>query len=138
MEQAAGRAALLRAAEESVQRVLRRRPARWRENLAPYVHLLEQADALLRQLRIEEIEQIFPEKGNCTVKARWEVLWLKREYGEKCIGEIGLEVFLHSYRVNEDVRLYVRLHDFVRAILRPRNFPERLRTMFYRLCNILP
>lgn len=85
MEQAAGRAALCGRPRRASSAVSRRRPARWRENLASYVHLPGAGGRAPRcQLRIEEIEQIFLEKGNCTVKARWEVLWpAKREYEGK-------------------------------------------------------
>lgn len=122
----------------AVGRVLRRRPENWRKNVAAYVNLVEEADQLLSALPLDTFEAVFPEKGNCTVKARWEVIWLREANPGKTVGAFGLDAFLHAYRINDDIRTYTRLHDFVQSILRPRNVAARVQTLFFRACNIVP
>ena len=121
-----------------VQRVLENVPSSWKSDLTLLQRQIRAADEALLVLRLRMVSEIFPEKGNCTVKARWEVIWLVDAYPEQTIAQVGLDDFLHSYRVNADLRQYRRIRDFVRLLMEPRSWGERLQGLVLRWCNILP
>lgn len=113
-------------------------PKDWRKSTREIQQLLSYADCLLRELYPEEIARIFPEEGNCTIKARWEVIWMVDAYKSKKLGEIGLSEFLASYRINRTLRRYRSIREFVRLLHEPHGWGERIEGLFFRLLNIFP
>lgn len=125
-------------AKEGVEKVIRRRPASWRANLASYVLLVEHTDKLLAELELEDAMDAFPESADADGGAKNEVAWLKKDGAGKTLHEIGLTTFLRTYRVNDELNEYAKLRKAVRNILRPRNFVERVRTRAFRAMNLRP
>ena len=125
-------------AKEGVEKVIRRRPASWRANLASYVLLVEHTDKLLAELALEDAMDAFPERADADGGAQNEAVWLAKDGAGKTLGEIGLSTFFRTYRVNDELNEYAKLRKAVTNILRPRNFVERVRTRAFRAMNLRP
>ncbi len=125
-------------AKEGVEKVIRRRPASWRANLASYVLLVEHTDKLLAELALEDAMDAFPESADADGGAKNEAVWLAKDGADKTLHEIGLTTFLRTYCVNDELNEYAKLRKAVTNILRPRNFVERVRTRAFRAMNLRP
>ncbi|MCI6282967.1 hypothetical protein [Selenomonas sp.] len=125
-------------AKQGVEKVIRRRPASWRANLASYVLLVEHTDKLLAELALEDAMDAFPESADADGGAKNEAVWLAKDGADKTLHEIGLTTFLRTYRVNDELNEYAKLRKAVTNILRPRNFVERVRTRAFRAMNLRP
>ena len=125
-------------AKEGVEKVIRRRPASWRANLASYVLLVEHTDKLLAELALEDAMDAFPGSADADGGAKNEAVWLEKDGADKTLHEIGLTTFLRTYRVNDELNEYAKLRKAVTNILRPRNFVERVRTRAFRAMNLRP
>lgn len=125
-------------AVQGVEKVLRRQPTNWRHNLAPYILLLERTNRLLEELTVAEAREAFPASAHADDQAKNESAWQRKADLGKTLGSIGLGAFFQMYRVNDSLNEYAKLHRSLHAILRPRNFIERVRTQAMRTLNLRP
>ena len=133
-----GRKELQQQAVLGVEKALRRQPTNWRHNLAPYILLVERTNKLLAELTVAEMREAFPASEHADDQARNESAWQRKEDMEKTLGSIGLSAFFRMYRVNDSLNEYAKLCRSLHAILRPRNFVERVRTRAMRSLNLRP
>ncbi len=127
----------IRRASDCVQQVLKHEPKSWHADLQPLQQILAEADQALLALPLMDVWEAFPEKGNCTIKARWEVVWLVNQYREKTVSVLGLDEFLHAYRVNSDLKKYRSLRNSVRLLQEPHSVGERIQGALVRWCKVV-
>ena len=129
---------LQRQAVQGVEKALRRQPTNWRHNLAPYILLMERTSKTLEELTVREAREAFPAREAADDQAKNASAWQRKGDLDKTLHHIGLGAFFRMYRVNDALNEYARLYRSIHAILRPRNFIERVRTQAMRSLNLRP
>lgn len=120
-----------------VQQVLAHEPSSWHADLRPLQQMVEAADQAILSLPVVDAWEAFPEKGSCTIKARWEVVWLVNQYRDQPVTALGLDEFLHAYRVNSDLKKYRSIRNAVRILQEPHSVGDRIQGMLVRWCRVV-
>lgn len=124
--------------KEQILQIIAEFPKAWHKNARHFYEWAQQIDSLLANLLIKDIADLFPEKGNCTVKARWEVIWLVNDHGTETAAQLGLSNFFSSYRINEDIRKYREIREISRLLVQPNSFTERVLGVILKIFKIMP